>query len=86
MNQQNSDEHNYVNRISSEIVSRNAATLRKPLTESRICNEFHFVRFRPHKSHKYKLWGNRGYKETMCWGISKFRKKNVIQKSKSKVN
>ncbi|VUZ52231.1 unnamed protein product [Hymenolepis diminuta] len=47
MNQQSSDEHNYVNRISSENASGNAATPREPLTESWLSNEFHFVHINP---------------------------------------
>ncbi|VUZ48030.1 unnamed protein product [Hymenolepis diminuta] len=44
MNQQNFDEHNYVNPISSETMSQNVSTLRKTLTEYWLNNNSHFVR------------------------------------------
>lgn len=43
MNQWNSDEHYYADRISNETVSQNASTLRKTLTKCWPCNNLHFV-------------------------------------------
>lgn len=86
LNQQNSDEHNYINRISSETVFHGVFTFLKSLTECLHCNDLRFARFCPYNTHICNLCGQREHNEPIRRNGPEFRQMSVILKVKSMVS